>query len=244
MERIEHDPLDQLMDDGPLDVAERKRLPQLSRGVVVTVALMVAGLVVFSSLQSKFRLQQTVIAQHYHQPAVSSYTLGQQERAHLLYMREEEKLALDVYHYLAERWGQRIFYSISRSEQRHTSAMAQLLKQFGLPDPALNASAGVFRNPELSRLYQSLITRGEQSLLEALQVGALIEEVDIHDLDTAIQASTHPTVTTAYRRIQSGSYHHLRAFVHSIEVAGGRYRAQHLPQSRVDEIVGGALSIY
>ena len=244
MSKQDDDLLDQLIEERSSMGDQQRRFPQLSRGVVLGLVAALVGLVAFSALQQKFRLQQTAIAQHYHQPTVSSYTLGQQEQMHLIYMREEEKLALDVYTFLAQRWGQRIFMSISHSEQRHTSVMAQLLQQYGLPDPVLNAAAGVFENPELSKLYQKLIARGQQSLMEALHVGALIEELDIQDLDHAIQASSHATVTTAYRRIQNGSHHHLRAFVHSIEVAGGRYQAQLLPQARVDQIVAGALTTF
>jgi hypothetical protein len=243
--------LDELIEEQPASADEdkdkgewRRWLPQLGRGWGVFAVAMVVGLVVFTVLQQKFRSHQSVIAAHFHQPNISNYILEPEEQQHLLYMREEEKLALDVYQFLAQRWGQRIFFSISRSEQRHTTAIAQLLKQFGMADPALDAPAGVFQNPELAKLYQTLTARGGQSLMEALHVGGLIEEVDIKDLDTAIQASKHPTVTTVYRRIQNGSYHHLRAFVHAIEVVAAPYQPQLLPQDRVDQIVGGALSAF
>lgn len=235
--------LDELIEDQQ-SVESQKRSARLlpKRGAVLLIGVVI-GLVLFTSLQQQFRSKQSAIAEHYHQPD-GGRSFTPQELSHLIYMREEEKLALDVYQFLAQRWGQRIFFSISQSEQRHTTAIARLLNQYGLADPALNRPAGVFQNAELSKLYQTLITRGQQSLLDALYVGALIEEVDINDLDRAIQDSNHRTVSTVYRRIQNGSYHHLRAFVHSIEVTGGRYQAQLLPQTRVDQIVSGALTAF
>ena len=86
-------------------------------------------------------------------------------------MREEEKLADDVYIMLYEKWGKRIFQNISRSEQTHTDAIKALLTRYELPDPA-SSSTGVFTNPDLQTLYNDLIARGSESLAEAFEVGA------------------------------------------------------------------------
>jgi hypothetical protein len=47
------------------------------------------------------------------------YTLSKQEEEAILYMREEEKLARDVYDFLYARWSVNPFGNIRRSEQRH-----------------------------------------------------------------------------------------------------------------------------
>lgn len=167
--------------------------------------------------------------------------LTQKEYQHLLYMREEEKLARDVYTLLHQHWGLSIFSSISKSEQRHTDKIAELLAAYNISDPALNAAYGVFQDQKLAKLYQELITKGKLSGLDALKVGALIEEVDINDLDIAIQDSVQPDILRVYRNIRNGSYHHLRAFVHGIELYGQTYQAQVLSQNRVQEIINSPL---
>ena len=50
----------------------------------------------------------------------------------LLYMREEEKLAHDVYVTLYELWGAPLFSNIANSEQNHTEMVLALLYQYGL----------------------------------------------------------------------------------------------------------------
>lgn len=167
--------------------------------------------------------------------------LSAQEIEHLLYMREEEKLALDVYSALYQKWKLSLFASISRSEQRHTTAIANLLARYGLRDPALNSAPGQYSNAHLSQLYQELMQKGQKSTLDAIHVGALIEEVDIQDLDIALQGTNKPDIRQVYQNIQRGSYHHLRAFAHSIELYGKPYQSQVLGQDRVNQIINNPL---
>ena len=54
----------------------------------------------------------------------------------MLFMREEEKLARDVYLTLYDAWRLAPFANISVSEQKHMNAMLLLLRKYGLPDPA------------------------------------------------------------------------------------------------------------
>jgi len=57
----------------------------------------------------------------------------------LTYIREEEKLARDVYLYLYDMWGSSIFDNISVSEQAHMDAIKTLIDRYGLDDPAEEA---------------------------------------------------------------------------------------------------------
>ena len=61
--------------------------------------------------------------------------ISQEEQDSLIHMREEEKLAQDVYLTLYDTWGKNIFQNIAQSEATHTDAVANLLKQFGIDDP-------------------------------------------------------------------------------------------------------------
>lgn len=155
----------------------------------------------------------------------------------LLFMREEEKLARDVYLSLYHAWRLPIFSNIAAAEQRHTDQVKRLLENYGLPDPVSNDQIGVFQNPELSALYQELVNRGSTSVAEALQVGALIEEKDIEDLQQAIQATNNPELARVYSRLMQGSHNHLRAFTGQIRSRGVAYEAQVLLQQEVEQIV-------
>ncbi len=163
--------------------------------------------------------------------------LSPEEESTLLFMREEEKMARDVYLTLFDLWEHPVFDNISDSEQRHMNAMKNQIDRYGLVDPVTDDTVGVFDNEELGVLYLDLVAMGGKSLEMALRAGALIEEIDILDLENAIAQSTHDDVTRAYGNLLRGSRNHLRAFVGQLESMGIVYEAQEMDQARLDEIV-------
>jgi hypothetical protein len=138
--------------------------------------------------------------------------LTTEEKYWLTYMREEEKLARDVYLVMYEKWGSRIFNNIAASEQKHMDAIKTLLDRYGIPDPAQDNGRGEFTNQELQTLYNDLVEQGSVSLIEALKVGVFIEETDIDDLKAAIALTTHKDIGTVYSNLLRGSLNHLKAF--------------------------------
>lgn len=171
------------------------------------------------------------------QSASSYQALSTAERDALLFMREEEKLARDVYITLYEQWKLPVFSNISGSEQRHTDRIKMLLQSYGLADPVVNDTVGAFTETKLATLYAQLVGQGRKSAMDALYVGAFIEETDILDLQKAISDATHPDIINVYSNLMQGSRNHLRAFVSQIESRGVTYEAQAMPQSEVDAIV-------
>ena len=153
--------------------------------------------------------------------------LSATEVYYLEFMREEEKLARDVYIEMYELWGLPVFSYISESEQRHMDAVKRMLDAYGLVDPVEDENAvGVFQSSELAALYSVLIDEGELSLMSALRVGALIEEVDIEDIQHAIDATDPEDIRSVYESLLCGSRNHLRAFVYQIESNGGVFETQ------------------
>ena len=84
-------------------------------------------------------------------------SLSEAELALLQHMREEEKLARDVYITLNEKWNDKVFLKISASEQRHMDAVLNLLKKYNLPDPVGDNGVGVFTDGDLQELYTDLV---------------------------------------------------------------------------------------
>jgi hypothetical protein len=144
--------------------------------------------------------------------------LSETEISGLLLMREEEKLARDVYIYLSDIWGQRIFSNISGSEQTHMDQVALLLEAYELEDPVRNESEhGVFTNDVLAGLYRELTTRGEESLVEALAVGKAIEVLDIDDLEKLMSETDEQAILMVYENLLNGSRNHLNAFERQLD---------------------------
>jgi hypothetical protein len=156
--------------------------------------------------------------------SVTTDDLSADEIAGLLFMREEEKLAHDVYVALDARWGALVFNNIVPSEAQHTEAVRQLILSHGLPDPAATTPPGVFVNSDLQQLYDALVALGQPSLIDALKVGCLIEEKDIIDIEEKKQqVLDEPDIVRVYDNLLCGSRNHLRAFNQALVAAGGAY---------------------
>lgn len=192
-----------------------------------------------------------------------SQTLDFNEQTHLEFMREEEKLARDVYITLGIQYPQlKVFGNIDDSEQRHTCAVCDMLEKYGAQDPNTNDNVGVYTGadygPYFTGKYQLLVERGSASSINALYTGAYIEELDMLDinycpeeiieLQESISSDSdcgkiytdNADIQRLYTSLLEGSKNHLRAFVRNIERTEGEgsYRAQILPQAQVDEILG------
>ena len=163
--------------------------------------------------------------------------LTPEEEDGLLQMREEEKLARDVYLGLYDLWQLKVFQMIASSEQRHMDAVKTLLDKYGLEDPAAGDDVGTFSSPEMQELYEALMALGQISLEAALTVGATIEDLDIYDLRELLAEADNADLLKVYGNLVRGSENHLRAFAGLLEAMGGTYEAQYLTQEEVDEIL-------
>ncbi len=177
------------------------------------------------------------------QAVAAPTTVSPEEATALQFMREEEKLAHDVYVALYDKWGLRVFTNISRSEQQHTEAVATLLDRYDIADPVTGNDIGEFTDADLQALYDQLVAQGSRSVADALKVGAAIEEIDILDLQERLAQTDNTAIERVYNSLLAGSENHLRAFVSNLTAQTGEtYAPQYLSQGAYDEIVGAANS--
>lgn len=155
----------------------------------------------------------------------SAITLLQTEKDDLKFLREEEKLARDVYLFSYNKYQLSIFNSISQSEQKHMDSVLALLTKYGITDPA-SAQIGVFVNQDLQSLYNSLTAQSDISLVEALKVGATIEDLDINDIDHFIANTTKSDLLGVYDNLTCGSKNHIRSFTNQLSLNGLTYVPQ------------------
>ena len=190
-------------------------------------------------------------------------TLDFNEKTHLVFMCEEEKLARDVYIALGTKHPEStIFGRIDDSEERHKCAVADMLEKYGVPNPSTNDNVGVFTGEAygwyFTEKYNALVDRGSTSVLDALYVGAFIEELDMLDINQCPKVivetdngindvsecgkvyTDNPDIQRLYESLLDGSQNHLRAYVGNIEkqTGEGSYTAQVLTQEQVDAILG------
>jgi len=167
----------------------------------------------------------------------STQQLDDIEREGILYMREEEKLARDAYSQLYEIWGTNTFNNIGSSEQTHMDALESLIKRYNLIDPAKDKGIGQFTNQELQQLYDELVEQGSKSEIDALKVGAAIEEIDIIDIEEYVAQTSKQDIITVYENLLKGSRNHLRSFVSVMEKRGVTYKPQYLTNEAFNKII-------
>ncbi len=179
----------------------------------------------------------------YYLQSYPKQSLSQKEINGLIHMREEEKLARDVYLTLYNKWKLPIFSHIAKSEQTHMDAIKSLLIKYGLKDPVAGNEnrIGYFSNPKFIKLYKDLVAQGNKSLIDALKVGALIEDLDIKDLEDYISKTDNKDIAFVYQNLMKGSRNHLRAFIRTLYYFGGSYSPKYISQQEFQAIINSPM---
>lgn len=173
--------------------------------------------------------------------ALPKQTISVEESISLIHMREEEKLARDVYITLYNKHGVVIFDNISRSEQTHTDAVLQLLNKYAIVDPVISNTVGVFSDTSLQALYNSLVMAGSVSIIEAYKVGAIIEDLDLNDLKNDLLKVDNQDIILVYQMLSKGSRNHMRSFYSNLKSLGFIYVPKFISQSELDAIVNSSM---
>ena len=146
------------------------------------------------------------------QGSVSAGQLTQQDAASILLLREEEKLARDVYLTLSEKWNVPVFKNIAQAEARHMSVMKMLVDRYGLEDPVKDDTVGTFTSPEFRQVVSG--TCGFRFRLAGRRIQGRRE-----DRGTGYQGFAGFTgnvqstdVRRVYQNLLRASENHLRAF--------------------------------
>ena len=95
----------------------------------------------------------------------------------------------------------------------------------------------MFANADLQQLYLDLLQQGTPSLVAALQVGAQIEELDIVDIQTALETVDNQDIRLVYDNLMKGSRNHLRSFAKTLAQQGATYTPLYLSQDAYTAIV-------
>ena len=164
-------------------------------------------------------------------------TLTQDTKNTLAYMGNEERLAYDVYnslyttHLAMGEEIKQLTNIATKSEATHIQTV-QILVQKYITDVSdftnvtlenldyidadvLDMPAGVYSIESLQDLYDMLMAKGIQSKQDALEVGCMVEVVDITDLAADIQLaqeSNASDVVAAFEFLRDGSYSHYYSF--------------------------------
>jgi hypothetical protein len=164
--------------------------------------------------------------------------LDEPELEAILYLREGEKLARELFLILDEQWGESTFALAATAEDTHTEALKALIDRYELWDPMSVTSGGEYVNEELYELHHKLAGQGRDSLVEALKVGVEIEEISILDLREYVAETDDADVQMVYENLLRASRNHLRVFSARLQEEGETVDNSYLSQALFDEITG------
>ena len=162
----------------------------------------------------------------------------------LAYMGNEERLAYDIYTLLADYHADRgeeikQLRNISQnSETKHIAAVRELIKRYDIDitevqdvtNPVANKDIefedmpkGKYDIQAIQDLFNSLYEKGIKSKQDALEVGCMVEVIDVDDLDRYIQKAKEANATdvvVVYEFLRKGSYNHYWAFDRGLKNMG------------------------
>lgn len=169
-------------------------------------------------------------------------TVTDDDKATLALMREEEKLARDVYLTLNEKWDQVVFQHISGAEVNHMKLVKTMMDKYGVDDPIARTKdkRGKFVHQRFQDLYKSLTASGLQSVEQAFRAGAYVEEWDLKDLYEAKKATRSEDLQVLYGQLIRASEQHLRAFTHNLQRVGHTYEPVILPKEKYEFIISSS----
>lgn len=210
--------------------------------VSMLLVIWVAGLSACTNAtkESEYIVDQSDMVNTHALLTTTTGTITEAEKNGLIKMREEEKLARDVYTMLWEKRGNQTFKNISQSEQTHTDAIKDLLVMYNIDDPVKNDDIWVFTSKDMGLLYVQLLTKGNQSLGDALAIWATIEDLDIKDLNELLKETTNENIIAVYTNLNKGSRNHMRAFVKNIEKNNETYTPQYISNSEYSDIISSS----
>ncbi|GEM_PF-6895977 len=161
------------------------------------------------------------------------------ELAGMMRIREEEKLAHDVYQFLANHWNNPTFANMAQAEQTHMETMLALMGKYGIPDPVPGNIPGKFSDPEFQNLYHELTTRGMASFENALEVGARVEDMNIHDLNAMTAMTDNADIRFVYQNHMASSVGQMRMLTGFMGSYGHTYSPQYMSQEAYDQMMMG-----
>jgi len=167
-------------------------------------------------------------------PSISDQ-ITEEQKYSLAYMWHEEKLAKEIYLELNKLHpAQQLENIATKSEVKHIAAVQEVVAYYDInitnladyeisysPEELESMPVGVFAVPEIQDLYNTLYDLGSASKQAALEVGCMVEVVDINDLDRfLVTADGNPYLTDAFTFLRDGSYTHYWAFDSGLKSMG------------------------
>lgn len=169
----------------------------------------------------------------------SQSAITESEKAAIIFVVQEEKVAHDFYAAMYELHGLTPFRSISKSEGLHMDKARSLVDHFGIEDPNSENydTPGKFSSNKFQVMYDDLVREGSKSIPDALIESARFEEMDIVDIEKFNSTIQNEFIKSTFESLIGISKNHLKAIVRELSERGIEYSPFYLTREELNNIV-------
>ena len=168
-------------------------------------------------------------------PFDSTADLNADEIEFIYAVREDEKVARDLYKAFFDNYKLKTFENISKAEANHMKAAEKLLDYYEVEYPAAS-DYGKFADTARQALYERYLQKGNTAM-EAFKVMVYLEEENIVSYNEVLKDITNPNIKLVIENLSKASENHLRAAVRQITALGGTYQASLMTEEQYKSII-------
>ena len=150
-------------------------------------------------------------------------------------VREDEKVARDLYFSFFGTFGLKPFENIGKAEDNHIKATEKLFDYYEIDYPALSEN-GKFENAIRQKLFDSLLLKGTPEL-EAFKVMAMLEESNIVEYGEVLKTIANPNIKIVIENLARASANHFKAAIRQITALGGTYTPAIMTQEQYEAVI-------
>ncbi|NTV17903.1 MAG: DUF2202 domain-containing protein [Bacteroidales bacterium] len=150
-------------------------------------------------------------------------------------VREDEKVARDLYFSFFGTFGLKPFENIGKAEDNHIKATEKLFDYYEIDYPALSEN-GKFENAIRQKLFDSLLLKGTPEL-EAFKVMAMLEESNIVEYGEVLKTIANPNIKIVIENLARASANHFKAAIRQITALGGTYTPALMTQEQYKAVI-------
>lgn len=163
--------------------------------------------------------------------------LSAAEQRAMAQVRKFELMAYDVCMTFNNPNRQELFDDVAPNENRQANLALALFTRYSINDPCPNHSLGVFTDTAYQNLYNRLVYLSQNTYLNALLKGAMLEELEISRLNDLSNNVDQRDLAWAFNHMEKQSRNNLRMFYNEIIARGGSYSPHYLTWQYFNRIV-------
>ncbi len=168
---------------------------------------------------------------------------GQEEKG-IVFVREEEKVAVNFYGMMSDLFGSEVLTQLAESERTHLGVTALPVEKYHLQDPTVDRTDGEFMSNSLQAHYDELIEEGSPSLSDAFIAGTTLQEASLVTIQNQLdRVANNRDLRNMYAALRVATRNHLRIMFREVTDHGGSYAPLFMEQAAFQAIVSSDFEV-